>query len=90
MTNSMADDVREECAAHFEVEYCECIDQSDGCGAKLELTVVSPHFEKVPPLSRHRKINTLLKDNGMMDRIHALTIHAWTPSQWETKRGQIE
>ena len=66
----------------------ECIDQSDGCGAKLYLIVVSDEsFNKVPLLQRHRKIQKVLKEEGLgMDLIHALTIKAWTVAQWEKKR----
>jgi BolA protein len=53
-------------------------------GAKLELVVVSPKFEGVPLIKRHRMVNTVLSD--YMNDIHALTIKAWTPSQYESKK----
>lgn len=66
---------------------CSIVDHSDGCGAKLELTVVSDSFEGVMLLKRHRAIQNHLKEKGLFDEIHALQIKAWTPSQWEKKKG---
>ena len=66
----------------------ECIDLTDGScdgNAKLELVVVSEQFEGVPLLQRHRKVNAALSD--YMDQIHALTIKAWTPAQYQAKKS---
>lgn len=57
-------------------------------GAKLILTIVSNQFKGKMPLARHRLVNSLLKDelaDGSV--IHALTINAWTPEQWEKKKA---
>jgi acid stress-induced BolA-like protein IbaG/YrbA len=32
-------------------------------------------------------INGILKEDGLMDTIHALTINVFTPAQWEEKKG---
>ncbi|KAL7550293.1 hypothetical protein ACHAWF_013572, partial [Thalassiosira exigua] len=66
---------------------CSIVDHSDGCGAKLELTVVSDSFEGMPLLKRHREIQNHLKDKGLFEEIHALQIKAWTGAQWEKKKG---
>jgi len=51
------------------------------------LIIVSEDFAKVPLIQRHRKVQALLKEDGLMEeRIHALTIKAWTPEQWEAKK----
>lgn len=84
----MAETVREKCLTHFSAEYCECIDESDGCGAKLVLTIVSVDFHGTSLLTRHRMVNTYLSDEGLLQQIHALTIKAWTLDQWETKKKQ--
>jgi acid stress-induced BolA-like protein IbaG/YrbA len=67
---------------------CSIVDHSDGCGAKLELIVVSDSFEGMMLLKRHREIQNHLKEKGLFDEIHALQIKAWTPSQWEKKKGE--
>ena len=78
-----------QCTEAFAISHIEVIDFSDGAcsGAKLELIIVSPDFAKVPLIQRHRKVQALLKEDGLMDeKIHALTIKAWTPEQWEAKK----
>lgn len=64
----------------------ECVDVSDGgcSGAKLQLTVVSSVFDGLPLLKRHRKVNEVLTD--LMPQIHAVTIKAWTPEQYQDKQ----
>jgi len=63
----------------------ECNDFSDDqcVGAKLELTVVSPKFEGLTRIKRHRLVHDCLKD--LMPSIHALTMQTWTPAQYEAK-----
>ena len=68
--------------------HIEVIDESDGCGAKIQLTIVSPVFDGLPLIQRHRKVQMTLNEVGLgMDVIHALTIRAWTESQWEKKKA---
>ena len=72
--------------SQLHAQHVECVDVSDnGCdgGAKLELLVVSSLFEGKTPLARHRLVNTAVSE--LMDGIHALTIQAWTPAQYEAK-----
>mmetsp|Transcript_22072 Transcript_22072/g.48091 ORF Transcript_22072/g.48091 Transcript_22072/m.48091 type:complete len:88 (-) Transcript_22072:98-361(-) len=86
---SLADTVKERCTAAFKTEHIEVIDFTDGAcvGAKLEVIIVSEEFNGVPLIQRHRKVQALLKEDRLMDEaIHALTIKAWTPEQWETKK----
>lgn len=74
--------------SELDVKHIECHDVSDTVcdgGAKLELLVVSSKFEGKSPLARHRLVNAALAD--LMEGIHALTIQAWTPAQYETKKG---
>ena len=78
-----------QCTEAFHPLYIDVVDFTDGAcsGAKLELTIVSEDFDKVPLIQRHRKVQALLKEDGLMDeKIHALTIKAWTPEQWEAKK----
>jgi stress-induced morphogen len=70
----------------------ECIDRSatdsSSCdaGAKLELLVVSDKFEGLGPLKRHRAVNDCLVE--LMPQIHAISIQAWTPVQYQAKLQQ--
>ena len=66
------------------------MDESDGCGAKIQLTIVSAVFDGVPLIQRHRKVQAILKEAGLgMDTIHALTIKAWTEAQWVKKKASV-
>mmetsp|Transcript_378 Transcript_378/g.824 ORF Transcript_378/g.824 Transcript_378/m.824 type:complete len:91 (+) Transcript_378:46-318(+) len=88
--SSVAERVQALCSERLSTVHCECVDFSDGnCdGSKLDLVVVSAEFVGTALLARHRKVNGVIKDGGLMDGIHALTIKAWTPEQWEKKKGQ--
>lgn len=50
----------------------------------FKVTLVSHEFEGMPLISRHRLINTLLKDE-LAGPIHALALHTMTPTQWKAK-----
>ena len=73
------------------------IDFSGGCsGAKLEVYLSSPRFAGLSTLARHRLVNDAVKAAGMFDDhnndtplIHALTIKAWTPEEWDRKKHTI-
>mmetsp|Transcript_17811 Transcript_17811/g.24723 ORF Transcript_17811/g.24723 Transcript_17811/m.24723 type:complete len:85 (-) Transcript_17811:41-295(-) len=83
--STLEDDVRNKCLSEFQADHVECTGEGSCTGqAKLELIVVSSQFEGVPLLARHRKVNTALAE--YMDQIHALTIKAWTPAQYESKK----
>jgi len=68
--------------------FVRAIDISGGCGAKFDVLVVSTIFEGVPLLDRHRKVNESLKD--ILNQIHAITIKAWTPKQYEERKSSLE
>lgn len=76
-----------QCTSALDATHVECLDVSGGTceGAKLELIVVSEVFQGLPLLKRHRKVNEALAD--LMPQIHAVTIKAWTPGQWEQKKS---
>jgi BolA protein len=51
---------------------------------------VSEVFEGKPLIDRHRLVNALFEDSiGKPGGIHALSIFAYTPSQWEARGGAI-
>ena len=62
-------------------------DQSDGCGAKYFLVLVSSKFDGVSLLDRHRSVNKALETE--MSAIHALTMKTWTPKQYEKKKATL-
>lgn len=50
-------------------------------GGHYRLTVVSPDFEGLGPVQRHRLVYTALGDAMRADTIHALSIQAFTPDE---------
>eukprot|EP00286_Rhodomonas_abbreviata_P028828 CAMPEP_0181311480 /NCGR_PEP_ID=MMETSP1101-20121128/13159_1 /TAXON_ID=46948 /ORGANISM="Rhodomonas abbreviata, Strain Caron Lab Isolate" /LENGTH=89 /DNA_ID=CAMNT_0023418213 /DNA_START=15 /DNA_END=284 /DNA_ORIENTATION=- len=63
-------------ATHVEVK-----DLSDGCGAKLDIIVVSDEFEGKPLLERQRSVHEAIKEE--MKVVHAITMKTKTVKQWE-------
>ncbi|XP_072745936.1 bolA-like protein 2 isoform X2 [Anoplolepis gracilipes] len=63
-------------ASHVEVT-----DQSDGCGAKFSVVVVSNQFQGKPTLQRHRLVYGVLEEE--LKAIHAISVTTLTPEQWE-------
>jgi len=59
-----------------------------GCdgGAKVALTVVSKAFEKLPLLKRHRLVNEIFAKELENGSVHALSVKAYTPAQYESKK----
>ncbi|CAB9518041.1 BolA-like protein 2 [Seminavis robusta] len=82
------EEIQEKVAKALEAEHVACTDISGGSscdgGYKLELIVVSPKFEGVALLKRHRMVNEILQED--MSKIHALTMKTWTPAQYESKK----
>ncbi|MCL4128052.1 UNVERIFIED_CONTAM: hypothetical protein GTU68_029917 [Idotea baltica] len=55
---------------------------SRGHETHYKIVVVSQDFENLKQVSRHQKIYASLKT--LMQDIHALAIHAYTPQEWKT------
>ncbi|KAL4715301.1 hypothetical protein ACJJTC_010871 [Scirpophaga incertulas] len=62
---------------------CEVTDDSDGCGAKFTILVVSDKFQGKPLLARHRLVNSVLQEE--LRSIHALTQKTLTVDQWKAQ-----
>ncbi|QGU32059.1 BolA family protein [Thermochromatium tepidum] len=72
--------------------YLDVVDESymhavpKGSESHFKLLVVSASFEKLPLIERHRRLNALLADE-FNQGLHALTMHTWTPEEWQAKGG---
>ena len=62
------------------------VDDSDGCGAKFNVVLVTDEFVGVKLLDRQRQVNAALKD--IVDRIHALSLKTWTIADYEKKKEE--
>ena len=66
-------------------------DESDGCGSKFAILLVSDAFEKVKRLQRHRMINGAKQGclAEEMKNIHALTLKLYTVQEYEKKQAKL-
>lgn len=74
--------------------HLEVIDESHlhsvpkGSESHFKLVVVSETFANERPLSRHRRVNALLREE-FQTGLHALAIHTWTPEEWFEQGGLV-
>jgi len=54
----------------------------------FKVVVVSTKFDDLKLIQRHRLINGILKEE-FESGVHALSIVAKTPAQWETSKGKV-
>jgi BolA protein len=59
-----------------------------GSESHFKLTVVSDAFEGKMLITRHRLLNETLTAE-LVGPVHALSLHAMTPSEWQAKGGQV-
>uniref|UniRef100_A0A182UAB4 BolA n=1 Tax=Anopheles melas TaxID=34690 RepID=A0A182UAB4_9DIPT len=54
-----------------------------GSETHFKVLVVSPQFEGLPLIKRHRLVNEIVRSQLAGDFVHALSIVAKTPQQWD-------
>lgn len=74
-------------------------DGLNGCEAKVHefsggtdhysVTIVYSGFQGVPLLKRHRMVLDLFQSEISSGEVHALSIKAYTPAQWETEKERL-
>ncbi|RCN31587.1 BolA-like protein [Ancylostoma caninum] len=74
-------DVHQRISEKLSPSHLEVTDESDGCGAKFLITVVSEAFNGKRVLECHRLVQDAIAD--VMPQIHAVTINACTQGKWE-------
>ncbi len=52
-----------------------------------KVTIVSPKFEGLMLIKRHRLVNDALREE--LKQIHALALHTLTPGEWFEKAGKV-
>jgi stress-induced morphogen len=60
------------------VEFVKATDQSDGCGGKFEIEIISSEFSAGSKLQHHRLVHKAIKVE--MEFIHALTLKCKAPT----------
>ncbi|XP_011694807.1 PREDICTED: bolA-like protein 2 isoform X2 [Wasmannia auropunctata] len=69
----------------LKASHVEVVDQSDGCGAKFSILVVSDLFQGKPLLLRHRLVYGVLEEE--LKTIHAISLTTLTLEQWEKTKS---
>ena len=62
----------------------------EGGSVKIRLTIVSTTFRGVSLLKRHRLLNDIFATELQDNSIHALSVKAYTPQQWESKQQKLD
>ncbi|KYK54751.1 BolA domain-containing protein [Drechmeria coniospora] len=57
-----------------------------GCGQAFSVLIVSPQFQALSSLKRHRLVNAALKEE--IASIHAWTARCQTPDEWERDKAK--
>ena len=77
MADPTADDVRGFIAAGLRCEHLLV----EGDGRHFFATIVSPQFEGLSRVARHKQVYAALGDR-MREQIHALSMNTLTPAEW--------
>lgn len=60
---------------------CEHL-ELDGDGRHWFATIVSPAFEGMRPIARHKQVYGTLGGKLASDEVHALSMKTFTPAEW--------
>ncbi|XP_046330477.2 DNA-binding transcriptional regulator BolA-like isoform X1 [Haliotis cracherodii] len=86
--------IKKKLADAFQPDVLEVINESHmhnvpkGSESHFKVLVVSEKFSNQPLIKRHRMVNETLQEE-LKTQIHALSIHAKTPEQWNTSEQKI-
>ncbi len=80
-------DVKQRIESGLKSEFVEVTEFSGGTD-HYSVIVVSEEFQGVPLLKRHRMVMDLFKPELATEEVHALTIKAYTTSQWEVEKDK--
>ncbi|VDD93353.1 unnamed protein product [Enterobius vermicularis] len=61
----------------------EVVDESDGCGKKFSIVIVSEQFKGKSTLANHRAVQSAL--SSYIPSIHALTINTYDVEKWQKR-----
>lgn len=74
-----ADEVKQ--LVEAKLEGCEAITAGEGCN--FQITVIGELFTGLTPVKKQQMVYGCLADHIASGAIHALTIKAYTPEQWQ-------
>ena len=76
-----ADDLQKLIAAGLPCEHLEV----SGDGRHWAAVIVSPAFEGLRLLARHKKVYDTLGTRIQNDEVHALSMKTYTPAEWKSQ-----
>lgn len=91
MSSSRKERITQTLNEHIPSLFLEIMDEShrhhvpEDAETHFKVTLVSEEFNGIPFIKRHRQVNKILTDE-FKNGLHALSIHAFTPSEWEKKQ----
>ncbi|KPM40910.1 hypothetical protein AK830_g5649 [Neonectria ditissima] len=78
--------MREAITERLQAVHVDVTDMSGGCGQAFTSLIVSPQFQGLNSLKRHRLVNAALKDE--IAAIHAWTAKCQTPTEYERDKAK--
>jgi len=87
--------IRQKLESYFEPKHLEVLNESfmhkvpKGSETHFKVVIVSDRFANEPLLNRHRLVNKILEEE-LKSGVHALSIIAKTPEQWESSSKVID
>ncbi|KAJ2369661.1 BolA-like protein [Coemansia sp. RSA 2610] len=84
--DTVADAIKKKLLEEFPDAKYELVDESGGCGDIYRLVLASDGFKGLKPLAKHRKVNTLLRDE--IKRMHAFSQKTYTLDEYEALAAQ--
>ncbi|XP_060600334.1 DNA-binding transcriptional regulator BolA-like [Ruditapes philippinarum] len=94
MEKPVESSIRKKLTDTFQPAVLDVINESNmhsvpkGSETHFKVVVVTDKFESLPLIKRHRLINDTLQEE-LQTGVHALSIIAKTPKQWEDSGGQV-
>ncbi|KAL6852743.1 hypothetical protein ACO1O0_007291 [Amphichorda felina] len=77
--------LRDTITERLQATHVEVTDMSGGCGQAFTSLIISPQFQGLNSLKRHRLVNAALKDE--IASIHAWTAKCKTPDEWQRDKA---
>ena len=90
---SMQTTIEEKLAGEFDIEHLSVENESHmhnvapGSESHFKVTIVSPSFDELMLIKRHRLVNQVLQQE--LQQIHALALHTLTPGEWQARGGEV-
>lgn len=91
---TVAQTIEQRVKATFAVVHFDLLNESHqhagpATESHFKLTVVAPDFEGLRLVQRHQKVYGLTQDLMQQGPLHALSLHLFTPEEWQARGGEV-